>query len=74
MWPAGKVLRHQATNVNELAAFLYRDGKIDAIVPSNVNSNKPFLKKKHAKNGGQTFEGGFTIALSFIHIYNSKLS
>ena len=60
-------------NVNELAAFPHRGGKIDAIIPGNINSNKLFLKK-HAKNGGQSFESGFTVGLSFIHIYNGKLS
>lgn len=32
-------------NVNELAALLHRDGKIDAIIPSSGNSNKLFLKR-----------------------------
>lgn len=55
---------------NELAA--HRGGKIDATIPSNINSNK-MLFKKHAKNGEQSFEGGFTVAFSFMHIYNGEL-
>lgn len=55
---------------NELAAL--RGGKIDATIPRNINSNKMLLKN-HARNGEQSFEGGFTITFSFMHIYNGKL-
>ena len=38
-------------NVNELAAFLRRGCRIDARIPSNINSNKLLLKINMQKMG-----------------------